>query len=183
MESEPAPYEESTAGLVFHDRSSGIQVPLKKLCLHSKLKIVEMGLISPKVEKWNTLFLAGTMKTVLLGIHRARSEQAVPAVTSSCSLFWLCHHGANMQGPGSPQTAESCGGCCCCCGGGCLGGASSRRAWTVTATWPNPFSSKMCRGKHNCSWGTPIFLQASRKFSTFRLHFAIVNLGTAGDGT
>lgn len=104
------------------------------------------------MEKRNTIFLAGIMKTVLLGTHRARPEQAVPAIKSSCSLFWLCHHGANMQGPGSPQTAESCGCCCCgCCGGGCLGGASSRRAWTVTATWPNPFSSKMCRGKHNCS--------------------------------
>lgn len=160
----------------------GLQEPKFHLknYLHLKQKIVEVGLISPKMEKWNTTFPAGIMKTVLLGTHRARSEQAVTAIKSSCSLSWLCHHGANMQGPGSPQTAESCGCCCCCC---CLGGASSRRAWTVTATWPNPFSSKMCRGKHNCSWGTPIFLQASRKFSTFRLHFAIVNLGTAGDGT
>lgn len=83
---------------------------------------------------------------------------------------------ASAQGAGSPYTAENW---CCCC----LGGASSRRAWTVTATWLKPFSSKMWRGKHNCSWGTPIFLQASRKFSTFRLHFAIVNLGTAGEGT
>lgn len=48
----------------------------------------------------------------------------------------------------SSYTADSC--CCCCCC--CLGGASSRRAWTVTATWLNPFSSKMWRGKHNCSW-------------------------------
>lgn len=38
MESEPAPYEESTASLVFHDRSSVIQVPLKKTVSSLKTK-------------------------------------------------------------------------------------------------------------------------------------------------
>lgn len=59
----------------------------------------------------------------------------------------------------------------------------SRRAWTVSPTLTSPLSSKMWWGKQSLSCGTPSFLQASRKFSTFLRHFAILSLGTAGDGT
>lgn len=66
---------------------------------------------------------------------------------------------------------------------GCRGGARSSRALTVPATWGSPCSSRMWRGRHNWLCGTPILRQASRKFSTFRRHLAMVSLGTAGEGT
>ena len=83
-------------------------------------------------------------KQSLLRTHKRFVKQ----MAGSSSHAVLFHFGqANAQGAGSPYTADNwC--CCCCC---CLGGASSRRAWTVTATWLKPFSSKMWRGKHNCS--------------------------------
>lgn len=60
---------------------------------------------------------------------------------------------------------------------------NSRSAWTVTPTFTRPRSSKIWWGKQSLSCETPNFLQASRKFSTFLRHFAILSLGTAGDGT
>lgn len=87
---------------------------------------------------------------------------------------WSCTSAGPMQNWGSCQTVESCVG---------LDVGRSSRACTVTPTFTRPRSSRMWCGRHSLSCGTPSFLQASKKFSTFLRHLAMLSFGTAGDGT
>lgn len=56
----------------------------------------------------------------------------------------------------------------------------SSNAWTVMPTLTRPFSSRMWCGRHSFPSGTPNFRHASKKFSTFLLHLAMLSLGRDG---
>lgn len=120
----------------------------------------------------------------LQGFHTKLQSKALYIIWTGFSFWWLgCSHvgGWNASEKSITEQMGSCLAAKKLChmeeSWDTFNAGNSSRAWTVRPTFTRPLSSRMWWGKQSLSCGTPNFLQASRKFSTFLRHFAMLSLG------